>query len=155
MMGMEQYREIHSKLAFTSPAIYQNFEVLQLLDISDAENFTEDEAVCNCGCGQLIIRPQLVYFLQGARTILGFPLPISSWNRCPTWNRKNGGTDLSSHIYAYAADIPIHPRDHRKRRIITLVLDHLGCPIIKVGKRADHIHVDVNPGKVWYTLLVV
>ena len=45
--------------------------------------------------------------LEPLRTVLGRPVHVSSWFRCPQLNQSVGGVRNSYHLYARAADIPL------------------------------------------------
>jgi len=75
------------------------------------ENFTFEEARCNCGKCKLT--PDLIlhitsqaFNLEVIRERLNDkPMQINSWYRCKRYNRKIGGVRKSQHIEGLATDI--------------------------------------------------
>ena len=71
-----------------------------------SEHFSTEELSCRCGeCEFPGIDPKLVEGLEELRSIVNEPIIINSGYRCPTHNRKIGGSKNSQHTYARAADI--------------------------------------------------
>jgi hypothetical protein len=79
-----------------------------------SKNFTEKEATCKCGKCKFI-RPaeSSIVFIQMLRSFLAAHYEIeeneirivpTSWVRCPTWNKHEGGSVESRHQYIYHAD---------------------------------------------------
>lgn len=129
---------------------YKSYQDIPLLGINKAPYFHEHEVPCNCGCGQSRTHGRLIYIANTARTMAGFPFPVTSWNRCWQYNTKIGGADESSHMEGYAMDIGIN--DPKKRLIAVYCLIEAGAPRIKL--RPDHIHFDIDPSKTWGLLLL-
>lgn len=122
-----------------------DFDEIPELSIEDAANFAMHEVECNCGCGQKIVQPKLVYILQAARTRAGIPFHITSWNRCTKYNAKIKGAVLSAHIKGFAVDIKAEDSLTRFKVIRSLLI--VGAPRLKVY--GGHIHVDIDPDKFW------
>ena len=73
-----------------------------------SNNFSRKEFKCNCGeCDYDTVDAELVAVLQELREAYQAPITITSGNRCPTYNRKVGGSDKSYHIRGRAADIVV------------------------------------------------
>lgn len=67
-----------------------------------------DHMACKCGCGLLIIRPDVVIRYLGLESIAankGVFLRFTSWTRCAKHNKTVGGNPLSWHIQGCAIDI--------------------------------------------------
>jgi hypothetical protein len=60
--------------------------------------FHSDEFLCKCGCGIFNLDPDFFDKLTEARRIADVPFVINSGCRCPSWNRKKGGTSTSGHV---------------------------------------------------------
>ena len=75
-----------------------------------SKHFTESEWNCNCGCGQNIIHPELIYMAETFRLYLNrkykrnVSLIVHCVNRCITHNRSVGSNDKSLHITGKALD---------------------------------------------------
>ena len=69
-----------------------------------AEHFYEHEARCKCGCGQMIVMPEFVAAMEQYRDALEAPVILTSWNRCPPHNAKEGGAPTSLHLKGMATD---------------------------------------------------
>ncbi len=80
-------------------------------------NFTEDEFTCHCGCGRMEMDPIFMAKLGLLRTILRFPLVVSSGFRCPAHNDAVSTTGTTGpHTTGKAVDILIN------RRLATVLL---------------------------------
>lgn len=79
-----------------------------------SRNFSEAELRCKCGKCQFAMPERSIMMLQTLRDMCGFPLTITSGQRCAPYNRKVGGAARSFHISGRAFDIAL-PDDHRRR----------------------------------------
>jgi len=129
------------------------FNGIPELSIEDAENFDIWEVECNDNCGQAIARGKVVYLLQVARTRSGVPFHITSWNRCELWNAYVGGVDDSSHVTGWAVDIVMSDNSATNYKILEALM-HVGFPIIQINTEKRYFHVDLNPDKIWWRLLL-
>lgn len=82
----------------------------ELLSEQLTPHFKRSEFACNCGgkyCSPrgISVDPRLVDMCEVIREYVNKPIRISSGIRCKTWNAKNGGTDSSSHMFGFAADL--------------------------------------------------
>ena len=74
--------------------------------------FKREEFRCKCGgkyCDGFPAEPQpgMVYLADAAREYFGWPGRVVSGLRCPEWNRIQGGTANSQHMYGEAVDLRI------------------------------------------------
>lgn len=79
---------------------------------ADIKYFKREEFRCKCGgkyCDGFPAEPQpgMVYLADAAREYFGRPAPVVSGLRCPEWNRIQGGTANSQHMYGEAVDLRI------------------------------------------------
>ncbi len=81
--------------------------------------------------------------LDSARQIAGTPFKINSGFRTPKHNEKVGGTENSSHLRGFAADI--HATSSADRFKILSALIEVGFNRIGIAK--TFIHVDADPRK--------
>ena len=114
--------------------------------------FPDYETECNCGCGTNNFSSSFRSKLNRARVIAGIPFGLTSACRCRIKNRKDGGTDTSSHLsydengkkkFCEAADISV--TSSRARFKILSALIEVGITRIGIGK--DFIHCDDDGSK--------
>ena len=105
--------------------------------------FDYDEMRCNCGCRLYIIDIPFIKRLNIARYISGVAYPISSWTRCPTWNKHEGGSDTSSHLTGKAGDIKCAGSLKRFKILFGLLL----AGFTRVGIAKSFIHADEDMEK--------
>lgn len=70
-----------------------------------SDNFWRNEFACKCGCGQDTVDTCLLEVLQTVRYHFNRPITVSSGNRCPRHNAREGGEFKSLHLVGRAADI--------------------------------------------------
>lgn len=145
MNGNETFRPVYKDYS-EIPILYMG----GCLIFFQAKYFHNWEVPCRCGCRLAQTNGKLIHIMETARTLAGFPFPVTSWNRCWDYNKLIGGDDNSSHPEGYAIDIGIS--DPSKRFIAVSCLITAGAPRIKL--RPDHIHVDIHPDKKWGVLLL-
>ena len=109
-------------------------------------NFQRWEFVCRCSCGFDDIDLGLVTTLQRLRDEVGKPVQVNSGCRCPTHNRRVGGSPRSQHMVGRAADIRVDGMtsiqiiDVLKR----LYLDHEAYVGFAYAVNGAVVHVDVR-----------
>tara|TARA_R100001369_G_scaffold6631_1_gene17525 strand:- start:357 stop:713 length:357 start_codon:yes stop_codon:yes gene_type:complete len=81
--------------------------------------------------------------LDSAREVAGTPFRINSGFRTPKHNEKVGGSENSSHLRGFAADI--HVTSNSTRYIILEALLNVGFN--RIGVADTFIHVDADPIK--------
>jgi zinc D-Ala-D-Ala carboxypeptidase len=81
--------------------------------------------------------------LDSAREAAGTPFRINSGFRTPKHNKKVGGSENSSHLRGFAADI--HVASNSTRYVILEALLNVGFN--RIGIADTFIHVDADPIK--------
>lgn len=114
-----------------------------------SKNFSRYEFVCRCGCGFVLIQPELILKLQALRDRTG-PIRINSACRCQKHNLYSGGKPTSSHLKGWAVDIAC--TENRERFLFLEACFREGFNRIGVGR--GFIHVDLDPDKscrvIWF-----
>lgn len=67
-------------------------------------HFAEHEVECRCGCGFLIVVPELLDAMEICRALAQKPIHVNSWCRCKKHNAKVGGEPNSQHLRGLAVD---------------------------------------------------
>lgn len=67
-------------------------------------HFGEHEVECRCGCGFLIVVPELLDAMEICRALAQKPIHVNSWCRCKKHNAKVGGEPNSQHLRGLAVD---------------------------------------------------
>jgi len=75
-----------------------------------SEHFSKDEMKCKC-CGELIVDPKLLMYLEVLREKVGSPINVHDAYRCEKHNKEVGGEPASQHLTGKAADIDIEGLD--------------------------------------------
>ena len=106
-------------------------------------NFRRSEYACPC-CGKDDIKDDLARRVQEVRDLLGKSITINSGVRCVAHNKSKevGGSEKSSHLTGYAADIKCGTSSYRQE-LLTAVFQVFD----RVGIAKSFIHVDVDPNK--------
>ena len=110
------------------------------------EHFKSQEFACRCGeCGLGIKNMHRGFLkrLDTAREIAGTPFIVNSSIRCPVHNAAEGGSETSSHLVGYAADIAVETSAQR----FTVLKALLAVGFDRIGIGATYIHVDSDPNK--------
>jgi uncharacterized protein YcbK (DUF882 family) len=69
-----------------------------------SRNLTSKECACPC-CGYAIVNVDTVIAFEAIRKIVGKPLKVNSWYRCPKHNDTEKGAEYSKHLIGVAADL--------------------------------------------------
>lgn len=113
-------------------------------------HFTNLEAACKCGCGQMILDQELLIRLEYARIQAATPFRILSWNRCERQNKLVKGSHHSAHLYGHAVDIATPSKEKQFHVLFHLLL--AGFKRIGIGNQ--YIHADCDPDKrpekIWF-----
>lgn len=118
-----------------------------------SENFIASEFLCNgsgcCSSGK--IDDQLVEILQKIRDHFNKPVYINSGYRCPTWNKKVGGSSGSYHTYGQAADIRVDGVKPAEVAKYAESIGVLGIGLYETDTDGYFVHVDTRTRKsFWY-----
>jgi len=95
-----------------------------------------------CNIGLKGISEKLFVVLNAIREKIGKPVIVNSGYRCPTHNRRIGGSSNSQHMHGTAADIRWADMDIDEAAKIAEE-----CGADGIGKYATFIHVDVRGNK--------
>jgi len=106
-------------------------------------NFQLWEAACKCGCGLVILDPELLAALWEVRVEFGEPVTATSWCRCPDHNRNEGGKPDSYHPCGKAVDLK-PARGRMFDRFIELCRKHF--PFVIVYATFCHCDMRGNRG---------
>lgn len=68
-------------------------------------HFTRKEFDCKCGCAQTKHDVDLSTKLEQLRALFKSPITVTSAYRCPTHNKRVGGSSGSKHVKGQAADV--------------------------------------------------
>ena len=90
------------------------------------------------------MRDEFLDKLDRAREISGVPFRINSGMRSYDWNRRVGGSENSSHLTGWAADISATTSN--RRFLIVRALMEVGFTRIGIGD--TFVHVDCEPDKI-------
>ena len=107
--------------------------------------FKKSEIECHCGCGQCIMDGRLIEKADLLRELCGFPIIVSSWNRCKKHNKDIGGSENSSHLRGEAIDVCCE--DSKKRFILIDKALQVGFRRIGLYKDRFILHLDVDENK--------
>lgn len=112
------------------------------------KDFKAHEFVCKCGCGLNNIKINFVKALQLVRNKLDLRIDISSGCRCLAHNKKEGGSNVSSHLEGWAADIVI-PNSAYAFKIMQAIFAVGLFNRIGFGKKDGTLvlHLDMDPYK--------
>jgi zinc D-Ala-D-Ala carboxypeptidase len=81
--------------------------------------------------------------LERVRSLLGYPISISSGYRNPELNRGIGGASHSAHLYGYAADF-ICPQFGTPKEIVKLIKNS-GIKYDQIIEEGRWIHLSIDP----------
>jgi hypothetical protein len=104
--------------------------------MSKWKHFTKEECVG--------VLDDVMFKLDRARELFGYPIVITSGFRTPEHNEEIGGTKDSEHIFGRAVDIQA-PTDPYVREKLCWALGLAGFSRLEICKR--HFHVDVSKTK--------
>jgi uncharacterized protein YcbK (DUF882 family) len=108
-------------------------------------NFSREEFVCSCGCGQALMRSETIAMAQTLRTQLGEPLHVTSGYRCSEYNQRVSSTGPNGpHVLGLAVDFGVY--GDKAHRLLTAALSN-GVPRVGVKQVGPHkgrfIHLDL------------
>lgn len=102
-------------------------------------NFSKWEFKCKCGCGLYIYNEDFVVKVQRVRDRYKKRIGVNSGTRCSTHNKKEGGSDTSSHLDGIAGDLEADN--------MFLLLRYTIQEFDRLGIAETFIHVDNDKNK--------
>jgi uncharacterized protein YcbK (DUF882 family) len=106
-----------------------------------SRHFKRSEFACKCGCGFDTVDAELLEALEDMRAWFNSPVTINSACRCPEHNAKEGGSRLSQHLFARAADVVV--RDANPEMVWLYLIEkypeHYG-----IGRYDTFTHIDTR-----------
>ncbi len=105
--------------------------------------YFQDSEICCSHCGKLIKDQPFISMLTAARIRSGFPYVISSWYRCPGYDKEIGGE--GNHPTGKAVDILYHTPKQRAQIVFDLVW--AGFRRIGISFKDGFIHADIVPDR--------
>lgn len=109
------------------------------------KHFKVEEFRCKCGCGQNLISSKFVDMLDELREACGFPLPVTSGYRCPTYNAKVSSTGHNGpHTTGRAADLGVSRKQAYEVLSWAMRMGFTGIGIKQTGE-GRFIHLDDLP----------
>lgn len=112
-----------------------------------SKNFSTEEWVCKCGCGQLKINGELVDMMQKFRDRIGKPVVVHCVNRCPDHNAEVGGVQDSKHVDGKGCDF--HVRGMSMKELHATALSSEDILTGGIGLYDWGVHADVGPKRTW------
>lgn len=106
------------------------------------KNFDPDEFICKCGCDRCDMDQDFLYLLGDLRKAFSKPMKVTSGFRCPTYNKKVGGSKGSQHMLGKAADISII--DSQTRYLFVKMAYLIGFR--GIGCDGAFVHIDTRAG---------
>lgn len=108
-----------------------------------SDNFSRKEFRCKCGvCDQVAVDYELLAVLEDLRAHFSSPVTITSGNRCPTHNRREGGSEGSKHLLSIASDIRVKGISAKR---VYEYLDGAYPNKYGMGLYPSWVHIDVRP----------
>ena len=107
---------------------------------TDIKYFTPEEFQCKCGCAHREMDTSFITKLDALREAFGAPIRVTSGYRCPSHNKRIGGSMKSQHLNASAADITAKDLD-KLYELAGQFFDSVGD-----GRVRGFIHVDNRIG---------
>jgi len=112
-------------------------------------HFKRCEFACKCGCGFDVVDVELLAVLEDVREHFGFPVYITSGNRCAKHNASIGGAEHSKHTVGIAADFHVATIDDDK---VADYLERMYPNKYGIGRYVGRTHIDVRPTKARWDL---
>ena len=118
-----------------------------------SENFNVSEFACHGSgcCSTVQIDEQLVAYIQKIRSHFGVPVTINSGYRCPTHNKRIGGSTNSYHARGMAADIAVKGIKPKEVAKYAESIGIKGIGLYETDRDGYFVHVDTRTSKsFWY-----
>jgi len=107
-----------------------------------SEHFSEQEVMCQCGCGRADMDPGFMDRLEELREHFGKPLTLTSAFRCPAHNSEVSTTGADGpHTTGRAVDILIQGLDAFRLVKVALALGFTGLGV-KQKSTGRFLHLD-------------
>lgn len=125
-----------------------------IASLTDLSRLVEnpDKFFCSCGCGQIVMRPELVRELEKfyghCKEAVGFSgvFHCNSGYRCRFYNDKIGGHPGSHHIYGGAIDLALK----NPKQYLDFLKNTIKIPRIGIYSWGIHFDILGSGQRVWY-----
>lgn len=111
--------------------------------------FGNKDLGCRCGCGLNNSHTKLIAKLDQTREIVNRPIILNRACSCKDHNKAIGGSNTSSHLNGWAADIRVNNSKERFELLTALIT----VGFHRIGIANGFIHVDIDehktPNVVW------
>lgn len=87
--------------------------------------------------------PALLVALDNTRHLAGLPIILTSGFRCPSYNKKVGGSRTSAHMSGLAMDIACSDPEHR----FLYIRAALAAGFTRIGIGHTFLHLDIDTTK--------
>jgi len=101
-----------------------------------SKHFTEDEMRCKCGCGKVMVHPDLWRLMDYVRDEVGHALIVNSGYRCANHPAEKKKATPGEHTYGTAVDLACNSTE---RFTICFAAKAMGCDRIGIGKGFIHL----------------
>ncbi len=110
------------------------------------ENFTRDEFACT-HCGANEIQDETIDTAQRLRTVVGFPLPVTSGYRCPDHPIEKRKARPGTHAQGLAVDFGV--RGKNARVLLAAIMLENAVQGIGINQKGSwrFIHIDIVPDR--------
>lgn len=98
--------------------------------------FSEDEMRCKCGCGKVMVHPDLWRLMDYVREEVGHALIVDSGYRCANHPEEKKKPTPGEHTYGTAVDLQCN---NSERFTICFAAKSMGCDRIGIGKGFIHL----------------
>lgn len=110
-------------------------------------NFREVEFTCKCGCGLNNYDRHSAEMLDDARDVSATPYIITSGCRCENHNRKEGGSETSSHLANEKPSTAWDLRVNTSFERFMILRGLIDAGFTRLGIAKNFIHVDNDKDK--------
>ena len=93
----ERRVNVHKEAIFNDKGIW-------LTSNGEPSHFTVKEIACKCGCGESIIKQEMLDKIEELRILIKHPIIVISGYRCVKHNEAVGGANKSAHLTGEAVD---------------------------------------------------
>lgn len=107
---------------------------------------TKSDFACKCGCGENLIKDEIVKLCNEIQNEVGGSLTINSGYRCKTHNSSVGGKSNSQHLLGNAADISCSNIPNLKKVCKRM---QAASKIGGLGLYPTFVHIDIGSHRSW------